>query len=281
VVNQWERVIGDYRYASLLGAQSSDTQALQARREQLLPLVRPLGSAPIDWSTLGELSPHLADREAVIDVLQKNGISVAVNLDLSCTRFGRFAVRDDNDIQQSRDVETSWFRTFVVERFLVHFKSQHDDGVGFFGGVAGEGVVRVTQYMSHGTADHFNSLYSTSATRLETYLFDPLDVFTIVASHYPLERTDRSKPELVSAVMGVGVIERVATASGLALTSMVQLLDDRLSSLDQVTYHLQLPEFRGLPDRVAQLSENLDRLTQRVDDVERSVEDLRGDGPRR
>lgn len=278
VTNRWERVIGEYRYASLLGADQSDAATLQSRRDQLLPLVRPMGRAPINWNTVGELSPQLADRAALVDVLRKNGIRVAVNLDLSCTRFGRFAVRDEKTIQQSRDLETQWFRAFVVERFLVHFKSQHDAEAGFFGGLAGEGVVSVTQYFSQGTADYFDTLYNTSTTRLETIRFDPLDVFTIVASHYPIDRTDQTKPELVSSVMVPGVIERVATASGLALTSMVHLLDDRLTGMDRVTYHLQLPEFDGLPDRVDKLAVEVEKLTGRVEKVERRIKGIDGHG---
>lgn len=276
VNNHWERVIGNYRYASLIGADESDDESRRQRTAELLPVVSPLAGTPVDWETVREMSPQLADPAALADVLAGDGIQVSVNLDLSPTRYGRLTVRTADQPELSYDVETDWFLKFLVERFLTHLKNQDDVGIGLFASWNGKerNVVSVTHYLSKGAEESFQRFYSSADTVVNTTTFDPLDVFAIVAAHYSLDRTNRDRPELVSAVINTGVIERAAQSDRFALTSMVHQLDDILKSWGSFTYHAQWPQFRNLPDRMQKLEEDLKLVTGRVE----TLESRRGDG---
>ena len=281
VAGQWERVVGEYRYASLLGASDTDQASLRRRGALLLPVAdrgaQPGGELDLEW--LSDMSPTLADRGALADFLLKNRLDVVVNLDLSCTHFGRLSVRDV-DTESSYDEETPWFRSFAMERFLTHIKDQDDLDSDLTSGwrLGADGVINVAEYVSAGINREFESMYQTSTTPIRATAFDPLDVFAVVAAHYPQDRTNQNRPELVSAVMSAGVIEGVARGSRMALTSMTARLEDELSQWESFTYHAQWPAFRNLPERVSTLEKQVEDLGTRLGGVQNDVT-LLGQGP--
>lgn len=278
VTHPWERVIGDYRYGTLIGAAETDGASLRKRRGELQPIADPAAGS-IDWGALSVMSKILGDRGELAQVLSKNRIQVVVNLDLSCTHYGRLTVREA-ERGASHDIETNWFKAFAVERFLTHLKDQ-DDQTGDLMSTwkaAGDSVVSVTEFLSAGTNAAFQALYATAHGTMETTAFDPLDVFAVVAAHYPQKRTNSDRPELVSAVMSTGVIEGVARSPLLALTSMVHELEDVLTSWDSFTYHAQWPEFRDLPEQVQALEEKVVGMSQRIETVEQRVDTIEGLG---
>jgi hypothetical protein len=267
---RWERVIGNYRYAELVGAERTDESALRSRAADLQPLLRP-GTGDVDWKYIAERgAPMLADRAALAQFLAGNRLVLSVSLDLSPTAYGRLAVRELGDPATSRDLETPWFRDFVSERFLTQLKDRNDRSGGLTSSWMSQGadVLTIVPYLTHAIHDHFASTYQQAEDPLDIRAFDPLDVFAVVAAQYPPTATDRYRPELVSAVMAAGVIEYSAQSPNFALTSMLSELDDTLSEWDSFTYHAQWPQYRNLPDQVERLRATMDELEGRVKTLE-------------
>lgn len=275
---RWERVVGDYRYAALIGAEQTDPAAIATRVAELSLVLGPHTSGrPIDWEAVASFSPTLADADLLAEFMAENELKVCVNLDLSCTRYGRLTVRDLASPSSSADVETPRFKDIAVETFLSRIKDMSDSGETLLARWNRDGakVVKVVPYLSPGLANHFQSLLRSSITEVDTAEFDELDVFAVLAAHYPLESTDQRRPELVSSVFTAGLMEEFVQRK-LALTSMARHLEDYLQDEKTFTYHIASRALRELPSTVDRLRGRMDNLTMRVRSLAARLQKLDG-----
>lgn len=237
VTERWERKFSNATfYAALIGSEYDQEHELEQQRHRLRRFIPDQPPISADsWTSIGALAPRLADPDyqGIIRELSREGkIRMSLLLDLSPSPIGRFYLGQVNGGEHYTEPYKQ-----AIRRVAIAVKNITQDGA------AGEqptlpSLLDLTYFISEGAEHYLEEGFKGQVPlgrRINFHGFRPVDVFAMLAHHYPFRQEDRGdRTELLAAVLSsdfIKIDKRTALSTEMALlaATMEQALGDEES----------------------------------------------------
>ncbi len=259
VSEPWERIIGRSFYAELVGAPTSSAEDLEKSRRSLRAYLGDRDTVPELFTTLDtRLHEHWT---VLMPELQRHAnVRLSIQFDLSPSPVGRY--HSDGHGEQ---VAAAYLK--AIENVAAAMKIIEQDSVRALAGTraswSGISYLNVAYFLSDAAWTAFESNVAVGIEKTEFPAYTLLDVFTIMAVHFPRKTAGKKdRRDDLATVLDSNTIPYESTKS---LSRMMEDLSSWFESLQMIDVRFQLTRAWSGIWGTPRALEDLEKWRQRMD----------------